>query len=86
MNSKQVKQLRKKVKEFQLEWMHSLVSETEAKKITLENITAMMPPDTHVKGLESTTLSYMSDKWVLKILKKHPSISSLQELLTLGEN
>jgi hypothetical protein len=86
MNSKQVKQLRKKVKQFQLEWMKSLVSEEEAKKITLENITAMMPPDTHVKGLESTTLSYMSDKWVLKILKKHPDISTLQELLNLGES
>ena len=34
MNSKQVKQLRKKVKQFQLEWMQSLVSEDEAKKIT----------------------------------------------------
>jgi len=66
--------------------MKSLVSEEEANKITLENITAMMPPDTHVKGLESTTLSYMSDKWVLKILKKHPDISTLQELLNLGES
>ena len=36
MNSKQVKQLRKKVKQFQLEWMQSLLSEDEAKKITLE--------------------------------------------------
>jgi hypothetical protein len=86
MNSKQVKQLRKKVKQFQLEWMQSLLSEDEAKKITLENISAMMPPDTHVKGLESTTLSYMSDKWVIKILKKHPDINTLQELLQLGES
>ena len=85
MNSKQIKKLRRKVKEFQLEWMKSLLSTEEASKITLKNITAMMPPDTHVKGLESTTLSYMSDKWVMKILKKHPDISNLQELLQLGE-
>ena len=85
MNSKQIKKLRKKVKVFQLEWMQSLLSKEEADKITLENIDAMLPPDTHVKGLESTTLSYMSDKWVMKILKKHPDISSLDELLQLGE-
>ena len=80
MNQKKIKKLRKLIKPIQLEWLRGLLTEEEGNKITMANITEHMPQETHIKGITGTTLSFMCDKWVLKQLKKHPDISSYEEL------
>lgn len=83
MNEKKIKQLRKKVKPLQVEWMKSLLSEEEAEKINIKNIKAVLPEDTHVIGNGIILLSFMSDKWVMKMLKNNPNIDSFDELFSI---
>lgn len=80
MNEKQVKKLRKRIKPLQVEWLKSLLNEEEAKEVTLNNIDSLLPKQTHYFGQGMLYLSFMTDKWIMKILKKYPHINSLNEL------
>jgi len=80
MNQKKVKQLRKRIKPIQVEWLKSLLPDEQAKTITVDNVEGLLPDQTHVFGGWQMYLSYMSDKWILKILKQNPSIITYEEL------
>ena len=80
MNQKKVKQLRKLIKPIQVQWLQSLLTKEESKNITVQNITEHLPKETHIKSINGTSLSFMSDKWVMKQLKKYPSITCYEEL------
>ena len=44
-------------------------------------LTELMPDQTHVFGNGQLHLSFMSDKWIMKILKENPhSVSTYKEL------
>ena len=80
MNSKQLKKLRKLVKPLQVEWLQSILPEDQGKTITVNNVEELMPDQTHVFGNGQLHLSFMSDKWIMKILKENPSVSTYTEL------
>ena len=85
MNQKKVKQLRKKIKPIQVEWLKSLLPDEQAKTITVDNVDELLPDQTHVFGGWQMYLSYMSDKWILKMLKQNPSITTYEELNKIYE-
>ena len=85
MNSKQLKKLRKLVKPLQVEWLQSLLPEDQAKTITVDNVNDLLPDQTHVFGGGKMHLSFMTDKWIMKMLKKYPYIKTYNELQTIYE-
>jgi len=86
MNQKKVKQLRKRIKPIQVEWLKSLLPDEQAKTITVDNVDELLPDQTHVFGGWQMYLSYMSDKWILKMLKQNPSITTYEELTEIQGN
>jgi len=85
VNSKQLKKLRKLVKPLQVEWLQSILSEDQGKTITIDNVEGLMPDQTHVFGNRQMHLSFMSDKWIMKVLKANPNITTYKELKTINE-
>ena len=83
MNQKKVKQLRKRIKPIQVEWLKSLLPDEQAKTITVDNVDGLLPDQTHVFGGGTLYLSYMSDKWIMKIIKRNPLIKTYKELTEL---
>lgn len=86
MNSKELKKLRARIKPIQLEWLQTLLSEEESEKINLKNIEGLLPDQTHLFGGGQLHLSYMTDKWIMKHLKKHPYIKTFKELREIIED
>lgn len=86
MNSKQMKELRRKADNIQLEWIKSLLSDSEAKKVNVNNFWQFLPKDSHVLSSGKVALSVMSYKWVVKMLKKHPEIESYQDMMDIYNN
>ena len=80
IEQQKVKQLRKLIKPIQVEWMKSLLPEEEANKVSLETIDELLPDEKYIKSLKGVTLLHMSDKWILKKLKKHPHITTYKQL------
>ena len=70
MNGKQVKKLRKKIKPIQVEWLKDLLPENQSNTITVDNVEELLPEQTHMYGGGQLHLSYMTDKWIMKQLKK----------------
>ena len=85
MSSKQIKKLRKLIKPLQVEWLQSLLPEDQAKTITVDNVNDLLPDQTHVFGGGKMHLSFMTDKWIMKMLKKYPYIKTYNELQTIYE-
>ena len=85
INSKQIKKLRKLIKPLQVEWLQSILPEEQGKEITINNVEELMPDQTHVFGNRQMHLSFMSDKWIMKILKDNPNITTYKELETINE-
>ena len=85
MNQKKVKQLKKRIKPIQVEWLKSLLPDEQAKTITVDNVEGLLPDQTHVFGKGMLYLSYMSDKWIMKMLKRNPHITTYEELNKLGK-
>tara|TARA_R110002072_G_scaffold269995_1_gene429809 strand:+ start:265 stop:555 length:291 start_codon:yes stop_codon:yes gene_type:complete len=85
VSSKQIKKLRKLIKPLQVEWLQSILPEDQGKTITVNNVEGLMPDQTHVFGNHQMHLSFMSDKWIMKILKDNPNITTYKELETINE-
>lgn len=85
MNSKQIKKLRRLVKPLQVEWLQSILPEDQAKTITVDNVEGLLPDQTHAFGNRQMHLSFMSDKWIMKVLKTNPHITTYKELLEVNE-
>jgi hypothetical protein len=80
MSSKQIKKLRKKIKQLQVEWLQSILPEDQAATITIENVQDLMPDQTHVNSYGQLRLSFMSDKWIMKILKDNEGVDTYKDL------
>jgi len=85
MNSKQIKKLRKLIKPLQVEWLQSILPEDQGKVITVDNVDEILPDQTHIYGNRQMHLSFMSDKWIMKVLKENPHIRTYKELLKVNE-
>jgi len=80
MNAKKIKKLRKLVKPIQVEWLRELLPEDQANTITVDNVEGLLPEQTHAFGQGQLYLSYMTDKWIMKHLKRNPNITTYKEL------
>jgi len=80
MNSKQIKKLRKLIKPIQVEWLRELLPKDQANTITIDNVEGLLPEQTHMFGGGQLHVSYMTDKWIMKQLKKYPHIKTYKEL------
>lgn len=69
MNRKIIKQINKQVGPILVAWLKTLVSEEEAKMITLNNYKELLPDQTHVFSNNKFFLSTFSPRWVRKKLK-----------------
>ena len=83
MNKKKLKQLKKRIRPIQVEWLRELLPEDQATTITVDNVEDLLPDQTHMFGGGQLYLSFMSDKWIMKQLKNNPNITSYKELKEL---
>jgi hypothetical protein len=81
MNEKKSKLLRKKIRPLQVEWLQGLLPEEQSKTITVDNVEDLLPEQSHAFGDGKMYLSFMSDKWVSKMLKKYPEITTYKQLM-----
>mgnify|MGYP003125512117 FL=1 len=83
MNKKKLKELKKRIRPIQVEWLRELLPEDQATTITVDNVEDLLPDQTHMFGGGQLYLSFMSDKWIMKQLKNNPNITSYEELKEL---
>jgi|TARA_R100001129_G_scaffold128936_1_gene90914 uncharacterized pyridoxamine 5'-phosphate oxidase family protein len=83
MNKKKLKELKKRIRPIQVEWLRELLPEDQATTITVDNVEDLLPDQTHMFGGGQLYLSFMSDKWIMKQLKNNPNITSYKELKEL---
>ena len=81
--SKKDKATEKKVKPLQVQWLKSLLPKEQADTITIDNVDDLLPEQTHAYGDGQLYLSFMSDKWVMKMLKRNPKINNYNDLLVI---
>jgi len=86
VNAKQIKKLRKLVKPIQVEWLQTLLPDEQATTITVDNVEGLLPEQTHAFGQGQLHMSYMTDKWIMKYLKKYPNITTYKELMEVSDN
>lgn len=78
MRGKKAKQLRKKARQMQVDWINTLLPEKEY--VTLEGLADAMPDQKYFMQQRTLRLSFMSDKWIEKQLKRNPNIT-VKELI-----
>jgi len=61
--------------------MKSLLPDEQADKVTVNNVEELLPDLQHVNTLQGIVLSYMTDKWIMKRLKRNPDITTYNELM-----
>ena len=83
MNKKKLKELKKRIRPIQVEWLRELLPEDQATTITVDNVEDLLPDQTHMFGGGQLYLSFMSYKWIMKQLKNNPNITSYKELKEL---
>ena len=59
MNKKKLKELKKRIRPIQVEWLKSLLPQEEADKITVDNVEGLLPEDNYMKGIKGITLVFM---------------------------
>ena len=80
MNAKKMKELRRRVKPIQVEWLQSLLPEEQSKTITVDNVNELLPEQTHIFANRKFMLSAYSLRWFYKQVKRNPNIT-LQDIL-----
>ena len=89
MSGKRNKKLRKKGKKILVEWLHSLLPDTEDKNtITIKNIEDYLSEQTHIYLNRKFMLSAYSLKWIYKRVKRNPELTfeQLKKDLENGQN
>ena len=77
MNGRKAKAIRKKALEIIYEWIKTMVSPEEAKKLTYTKALELLPDETHVYANRQLFLSAFSFKWIIKKIKKIEKEKSL---------
>ena len=89
MSGKRDKRLRKKGKQILVDWLHSMLPDTEDKAlITVNNIEDYLSEQTHIYLNRKFILSAYSLKWIYKRVKRNPELTfeQLQKDLENGQN
>lgn len=77
---KKAKELRSRIKPIQVEWLRSLLPEEQASTVNVNNVDELLPNETHAHTTDKTVLSFMTDKWLMKQLKRNPEIKTYKQL------
>jgi hypothetical protein len=80
MNGKKSKQIRKKSLHLLVDWVKTLVSEEEGKKLSVQDAFDLLPSDTHVFANQRIMLSAFSQKWINKKIKKLSKIKNINDI------
>ena len=76
MSGKRDKRLRKKGKQILVDWLHSMLPDTEDKAlITVENIEDYLSEQTHIYLNRKFILSAYSLKWIYKRVKRNSELT-----------
>ena len=76
MNGRKVKAQRKRGKQILVEWLHSILPDTEDRAlITVKNIEDYMSEQTHLHLNRKFLLSAYSLKWIYKRVKRNPELT-----------
>jgi uncharacterized pyridoxamine 5'-phosphate oxidase family protein len=89
MSGKRDKRLRKKGKQILVDWLHSMLPDTEDRSlITVENIEDYLSEQTHIYLNRKFILSAYSLKWIYKRIKRNPELTfeQLKKDLENGQN
>jgi len=80
MNGKKAKQIRKKSLHLLVDWVKTLVSEEEGKKLSVQDAFDLLPSDTHVFSNQRIMLSAFSQKWINKKIKNLSKIKNINDI------
>ncbi len=76
MSGKRNKKLRKRGKQILVDWLHSLLPNTEDRDlITTETLEDYLSNQTHIYTNRKFLLSAYSLKWIYKRVKRNPSLT-----------
>ena len=76
MSGKRNKKLRKRGKQILVDWLHSLLPNTEDRDlITTETLEDYLSDQTHIYTNRKFLLSAYSLKWIYKRVKRNPSLT-----------
>jgi|TARA_B100001146_G_C16192201_1_gene439708 hypothetical protein len=79
MNGRNAKKYRKKGKQILVEWLHSVIPDSEDKTlINVDNLEEFLSDQTHVYLNSKFLLSAYSLKWIYKRVKKNPDLTFKQ--------
>ena len=80
MNQRKSKQLRRKAETLLIDWIRTMVPESEdANKISKKNLHEFLPEQTHIFTNNKFMLSAYSLRWFIKKVKRNPNVT-LEEL------
>ncbi len=80
MNQRKSKQLRRKAETLLIDWIRTMVPESEdANKISKKNLHEFLPEQTHIFANNKFMLSAYSLRWFIKKVKRNPNVT-LEEL------
>jgi hypothetical protein len=80
MNGRKAKAIRTKALFLLVDWVKTLVSEEEAKNITMQQAYDLVPKETHVYANGRFMLSSFSFKWITKKIKKLIKTKNLNDI------
>ena len=75
MNTKKMSKIRNKAKAILVEWLKTLLSEEEQKKVNIQNVLTLLPNQTHYWQGTTLRLQPWSYKWVVKKLKHNQELT-----------
>ena len=70
MREIKTKQVRKLSKEFVVEWLQSMLTEEEQKKVSVANYEKYLPEDTHFYANRKLMVSAYTPRWFAQRIKK----------------
>ena len=70
MNGRKTKRIRKMAVEFLVQWLKTMLTDEEIKKVSAKTYKNYLPKETHVYTTNSVRVSAYTSKWFGKLIKK----------------
>jgi|TARA_R110000744_G_scaffold12896_2_gene38002 hypothetical protein len=70
MNGRKTKQIRKMAVGFLVQWLKTMLTDEEIKKVSAKTYKNYLPKETHVYTTNSVRVSAYTPKWFGKLIKK----------------
>jgi len=81
MNRRKSKQIKKKAHSLMYQWLHTLVSEEDAKEITKENFKDFFPTlEKYIYHERNLRLSSFTERWFIQNIKKKLKYINLNKI------